>query len=186
MTAGKEAKAKAFIMLYVADYYLPTLQALSTGKEVWDKLKELYRAQTVARHLQLRQELVQLRMTGAESITMFISRARRIWTDLNTCGDTMDEAQIVLAVLAGLPKSYGVISRIIQSSDNVASLSVDTVLQKLLPVEQELASTGEKSMALMAQARKGPGQPLSKRKCFNCGEFGHIAVNCPGMSAIAL
>jgi len=101
---GDSLKALALIGLNVKEHHLSTLDACTTAKEAWTKLESTYKAKTMARRLQLKRELNNLKKGTSEPLPKYISRVRTIWNDLKASGHDIKESEVVLNVLAGLPK----------------------------------------------------------------------------------
>ena len=155
-----DKKALAQIVLHVKDHHLTALAACATAKIAWTTLKTTYEAQTNARKLQLRRELTQLRMGAAEPLTVYAARAKTIQTQLTTAGYSTSDQDVALQFLAGLPPAYGMISTVLTAGDQ--PLKIDTMLPKLLPVEQQMQpSARTQEAALLAKPNRGFGRGRS-------------------------
>ncbi|PRW60221.1 hypothetical protein C2E21_1152 [Chlorella sorokiniana] len=75
-------------------------------------------------------------MGATEPLTVYAARAKTIQTQLTTAGDTASDQDVALQFLAGLPPAYGVINTVLTAGDQ--PLKIDTMLPKLLPVEQQM------------------------------------------------
>jgi len=187
-------KALALIGLNVKEHHLPTLDKCKTGKEAWNALEATYKAKTMARRLQLKKELNNLRKTASEPLPKYVSRVRSIWNDLKATGHDIKESEIVLNVLAGLPKEYETMVAILEASEK--ELELDDVLSKLLNVEQRVNRQDEQEAAYIARgykkdysksSRPGHKRSYDKRKptgkdseveCYYCHKKGHIKADC--------
>jgi hypothetical protein len=175
--AALDEKALALIMLSVRDYHLSALADCETAKEAWDKLAATHKAKSIARRTMLRKELTSLKMDEDELLAMYVARATSIQDLLIAAGYAVREDEIVLAVLAGLPKQYDMVITVLESSDG--ELHLDEVLPKLMNVEQRnpVREAGEK--AFFAQGRtRNEGSNRNSRECWYCGKTGHIRANC--------
>jgi hypothetical protein len=187
VNAAIDQKAKSFIGMYVEDHLLPIVDDANTAKEAWDAFKASYVRNSSSSRLHLRRDLNSLKMEGAETLTMYFARARRIRDDLVAIGDQIDDDQVAMSILAGLPKQYDTVITVMQHGNQ--KLNLDTCLANLLPMESKLArAEEEESMAAAHTARfnkgkhkKGPwndSRERDDRTCYYCGEKGHIKVNC--------
>ncbi|GAQ89817.1 Transposon-encoded protein with ribonuclease H-like integrase domains [Klebsormidium nitens] len=103
----------------------------------------------------------------------------------------MKPNELTWSVLAGLPKTFSILRRILEASESAISL-VDAILPKLLVHEQEFyKSPKEKSgggsdpAVTYVAGRKGKEKvhgkdesPGKGPKCYNCAWCGHIARKC--------
>ena len=178
-TANK--KALAHIILHVKDHHLATLAPCTSAKTAWQTLKATYDAQTNARKLLLRREMTQLKMGAAEPLTVYAARAKNIQTQLTTAGDTASDEAIALQFVAGLPPAYEMIGTVLTTGDQ--ALKIDTILPKLMHVEQQMKPDEHpREAALMGKRGYSSRSGLSntgERICYYCGEPGHIKADCP-------
>lgn len=140
-----DKKALAYIVLHVKDHHLATLSRCTTARSAWETLKTTYEAKTNARKLLLRRALTQLKMGATEPLTVYAARAKEIQTQLSSAGDAASDQDTALQFLAALPPAYGMISRVLTAGDQ--ELKIDTMLQKLLQVEQHMQPTERPSEA---------------------------------------
>jgi hypothetical protein len=166
-----DQKAKAMIGMTVEDHLLPLVDNAKTAKEAWDTFKARYVLNSASSRLHLRRDLNSLKMEGAETMSMYFARARRIRDDLVAIGDQIDDDQ-----------------------HGNQKLSLDTCLANLLPMESKLQrAEEEESVAVAHTAKFNKGKSKKglwnnsrnsdERTCFYCGEKGHIKMNCPTRKA---
>ena len=121
-TAINSAKAKAVMILNVETYIKPSLKDCANAKAAWDKLKTMHAQQSNAARLQLHGELTSLTKRAEESMAKYVARARQLKDNLVAAGDQINEEQVVLRTLAGLPANYAHH----QDSDNSGSRPANT------------------------------------------------------------
>ena len=202
--ATTDQKALSLIILHVKDHHLMTLAECATAKVAWETLKSTYEAKTNARKLLLRRELTQLKMGATEPLTVYAARAKDLKAQMSAAGNKVDDQEVAMQFLAGLPPTYGMISTVLVSSDR--PLKIDEMLPKLLPIEQLAQPERPSEAALYTNApgstagrgnggrgngrstagrgngrRSSSNHPqlrMSDRRCFYCDKNGHIARDC--------
>jgi gag-polypeptide of LTR copia-type len=80
------AKARALIPLYVRDQHLSTVRGWATAKEVWTALQKVFSAKNEARRLQLKRDLISLRLDNSVTLIKYVARARDIQDRMTTAG----------------------------------------------------------------------------------------------------
>ena len=102
---------------------------------------------------------------------------------LLAAGHTMEESELVMCILAGLPRDFDTVVAVLEISDH--KLELDTVLSKLLQAEQRL-SREEKpdnraffsSRSSNQKHRTGTSSTGSIKECCYCGRRGHLKADC--------
>jgi len=169
------------IQMSVKPVHLNSVTAVSTAKDAWDALKDIFEARDNARLLQLVHELSNLKKDGDENIIKYTSRAKGLRQKLAMLGKQVDENTLVLQIRSGLPAEYDMIKTVLESMDGKRNLA--EVSAKLLTVEQRASrgrsssSTGVKSQAFSASATK---KPWDKKAvvCYYCDKKGHMKRDC--------
>lgn len=191
-------KAVALIGLHVADHHLDMVDNSVSAEACWTSLENLYRARSNARQLQLRQELNSIKKGAGESVSVYVGRARQLWRDLTACGVTMTEHEVTQCLLAGLPSEYDILVTVLEIPNQ--ALTMDTVLPRLLTVEQRSGRVPGETKALLSKPvlprapkskdrdkSKHSSKPVAKvktkGKCWHCGEPGHHRQDCPKLKS---
>jgi len=91
--------ALATMQMSVKPVHLHSVKAVSTAKDAWDALKDIFEARDNARLLQLMRELSNLEKDGDETIMKDTSRAKGIRQELAMLGNQVEENPLVLQIL---------------------------------------------------------------------------------------
>ena len=180
-TAHKDdGKALALIGLAVEDQFLPCVGRCKTAREAWEALADIYKSRSNARVLILKRQLTSMVLGESEPLTKYIGRAQAVRDQLAAIGHSVDDSDVVLAVLNGLPEQYNTLVTVIENMDPMPSLN--EVLSKLLLVEQRAPPSAHKApdQALYTNVQK-PGPPGFQREnriCHYCKKKGHLIKDC--------
>lgn len=186
---ANDKKARTLIGLSIEDHFLPTIKRCTTAKQAWDALETLYQSQSQARLLQLKRQLSTVRLLPSEPLAKYAARAQAIRDQMEAAGSSIDEKDLVLAILDGLPQEYDTVSTTILTSSDAAALELPTVLSKLLLVEQRHSShSNNPNTALYTSVLKpgqhqhggggGGGFNREMRTCHYCKKQGHLIKDC--------
>ena len=180
--SNTDEQALAFIGLCVRDHHLPTIARCETAKQAWEALEAVYQARSTARRLQLKRELNSLKKRPDEELTKYVARAKDIRDQLAAAGKGPDDQEVTMSLLAGLPSEYDVLVTVLETSDTL--LDPDSVLAKLLTVEQRAASARPTAGEQAFYSSRHRGAPAPKRssaeqrECYYCGKKGHLKKDC--------
>ena len=187
---GADEKALAQLALHVKDFHLATLSKAESAKDAWETLEAVYQAKSTARRLQLKRELNNLRKEPSEALTKYVSRATDLRDQLIAAGHTIEDSEVVMSVLAGLPKEFDTVVAVLEITDD--KLELDVVLAKLLQAEQRLAREEKADNRALftntpSRQRYGMGSVGTTGKmgtsgrdkeCWHCGKRGHLKADC--------
>ena len=177
-----DQRALALIGLSVEDCYLPTIGECTTAKAAWDTLAKMYTAQSNARLLQLKRQLSTLSLDPAEPLAKYVARAQAIRDQLKVAGSSLDDLDLVLAVLDGLPQEYDTVRTALLTASG--DLKLADVLSKLLLVEQREVNDPNAALYVSVSRygqHQGGGPPdynRETRTCHYCKKQCHLIKDC--------
>ena len=154
------------------------------ARSVEPNLEGMPQEQDSSSKLNLKRELNALRLEQGESLTKFVARARSLKDAMAAAGYKVEDDEIVLSVLSGLPAEYDMAVTAITAMGD--ELRLEDVLSKLLQAEQRLRgkpsepSAEEKAYVVKAKPRRFGDRNGARPKvqCFYCGKPGHIQAEC--------
>ena len=172
-------EAQGIIGLSVENYLLRDIEEAESARAAWALLEKKFKAKDTSSLLLLRQQLTTLHKEPTEAISVYLARAKDLQTSLTTAGSNLQEAEVVLSVLGGLPEPFAMAVEILQLSDE---LTFQKVLPKLLQVEQRVQQSVQQQVLKDATAVQAYGASAGDVKtCFYCNQPGHIKVQCHKM-----
>ena len=187
-TAGElgrlDEQAMSLMVLNVKPHHMPTFRRHPTARGAWAALAQAFRSRGPARALNLRREMAGLRMRRDESVVRYFSRGKELAWELTELGSDIEDAQLVPALLAGLPSKYELTATVLAMQPG---LTVETAQEQLQAAEARLGldhkadRVAEVANALAAAglADRRVRRGRERRRCYKCDEIGHIKRDCP-------
>ena len=90
----------------IKDHLIPQVSSLETPKQMFDALTRMFEGKNINRKMTLRQQLKNVKMQSSESMHSYFSRAHQIKEQLEAIGDTVENDEIVISTLNGLPRIW--------------------------------------------------------------------------------
>ena len=197
----KSQKGLAIIALSLKDNILMSLgiAGMRSGAEAWSKLQATYAQQSTTTKLFYRQRFAQLRMEEGEDVLLFVNRVTATVDEMKAAGVSVDEEDVVVKLLLGLPRSWSALVTALETVDS-KQLTRDFVVSRLLHErvkQRELGAGHESALLAVRPAAAAPwsgqqrkkqqqhGKPKAefKGECYNCGKQGHVMRDCKSKKA---
>ena len=180
-----DMKAASQIRLCLAKNVLANVIGLSTTKELWEKLEELYQTKSISNRLYLKEQFHKLQMNEGTSISDHLSILNGIVSELESIGVKIDDEDKALRLIWSLPSSYKHMQPILMyGKENVV---FSEVTSKLISEERRLKDgnngSHENSALVVGNGRKNKSSMKKKVICWGCGEPGHVKKECPNGGA---
>jgi hypothetical protein len=99
-------KANRIIVDSIKDHLIPRVSSLTTPKQMFKALSRLYEGKNINRKMTLRTQLKNVKMQNSETIQSYFTRVSQIKEQLEAIGDTIEEVELVMTTLNGLPESW--------------------------------------------------------------------------------
>jgi hypothetical protein len=99
-------KAKRIIVDSIKNHLIPHVSALKTPKQMMDALSHLFEGKNINQKMTLRTQLKNVKMQNSETIQSYFTRVSQIKEQLEAIGDLVEEAELMMTTLNGLPNSW--------------------------------------------------------------------------------
>jgi hypothetical protein len=179
--AKKDRKAKAYFQGNMTDNVFKLIIDCETTKALWEKLKKMYASKGITRGVLLKRKLTNMSL-GGMSISEYVSTAKETAGELLEAGYEVDDEEVIMHILAGLPGSYDTVVEILENSTK--QLKLEDIEARLMNYEERMngrrgGSSNSMALAAMGFSRGGYGKQGKGKRCFECGDTRHERAQCP-------
>jgi hypothetical protein len=99
-------KEKRIIVDSIKNHLIPQVSALKTPKQMMDALSRLFEGKNINWKMTLRTQLMNVKMQNSETIQSYFTRVSQIKEQLEAIGESVEEVEITMTTLNGLPNSW--------------------------------------------------------------------------------
>ena len=99
-------KAKRIISYSIKDHLIPHVFSFKTPKEVYDALKKMFEGNNINQKMALRNHLKNVKIQNSETIQSYFTRVSQIKEQLEAVEENVEEGEIVMTTMNGLPRSW--------------------------------------------------------------------------------
>ena len=99
-------KAKRSIADSIKDHLMPQVSSLNTPKDMFDSLTKLFEGKNINQKMTLRNQLKNVKIQNVETIQSYFTRVSRIKEQLEAVDEEVENAEIVMTTLNGIPRSW--------------------------------------------------------------------------------
>lgn len=195
---GKDAKAKAKLILTIDASLYVHIKDAKTSKELWDKLKSLFDDSGFARRISLLRTLISTRLDNCDSMSSYVSQLVDTAQKLRGTGFKIDEEWVGSLLLAGLPEKFSPMIMAIEHSG--IPITTDSIKSKLLDMEDEVGKAGSAFGVKTGWQSNRTTEYRTKRyggstggtstvpvrsdiRCYRCKQPGHFKNKCPNAAS---
>ena len=98
--------AKIIIANSIKDNLIPQVSSMETPKEMFDALSRLFEGRNINKKMTLINQLKSVRAQKSETMQSYFTRVAQIKDQLEAIGDMVEEAEVVMTTLNGLPRDW--------------------------------------------------------------------------------
>lgn len=178
----KDKKAQALIGLSLSDELLENVREVTTAKEMWLKIRDVFERHTLLNKLSARRKFYTATKQDSETILQFANRIGYLASTLKSMGITVDQCEMAMALLNGLPEEY---DPLISALDAVSStedetLKFDYIKARVMQEEQRISMRSDQAAIKTETAAllSNQGKVADRPRCTNCGKLGHLEDRC--------
>ena len=131
-------EARAIIGLSISDDDLQLIGDCDSAAEQWKCILDLYQRKTLLNKVLIHRKFYSVKMATNEMVMPFISRVRQIAADCKAMDVPIDDTEMEMTVLCGLPSKFDNLIVAIDAATADTSLSMDFVKSRLLQEEQRM------------------------------------------------
>ena len=187
----------------IIDHLVPQI-----SEKMFKTLKKLFEHSSINVTLTLRNKLSNMKMTKSENIASYFMRITELRDKLNSSGDSLEEKDLVMTTLNGIPPYWESFIQTISGRTKFPKFDKlweeCTQEETLIVARQRLHGTQPKeNQAFVSHAKKGKGRvrkyynhkhqdkrsssppdqkkqkkDLSQIQCYRCKKYSHYASSC--------
>src|SRR5712692_4477098 len=164
----KLVMAKRIIADSIKDHIIPQVSSLKTPKSMLDALTKLFEGKNINRKMTLRNQLKNVKIQNAETIQSYFTRVSQIKEQLEAIDEEVENAEIVMTTLNGLPRSWDAFIQGICARKKLIKFS--RLWEECSQEEARLAAREEKmgneDQALTAHSKKERRKPYKGKNSY--------------------
>ena len=135
---------------------MPHVSSFKTPKELYDALKKMFELKNINQKMTFKSQLKNLKIWNSETIQSYFTRVVQIKEQLEAVEENVEEREIVMTTLNGLPRSWdsfiqGICARSKLISFNKLREKCAQVEAKLVTREEKMGATDDQAPAVYTQ-----------------------------------
>lgn len=169
------------IGLSLSDEMLKNVEHTTTALEMWTEVCNVHQRHTLLNKLTARRDFYTATMRSGEKILPYINRVRQMACTLESMGVAIDEKEMAMAVLNGLPDRFqSIITALDAIGDDDDSFTFDKVRSRLLQEEirSQIRGVRDSTRAALLNNMGSSSTFSSSKKCSHCGMTNHTEPYC--------
>ena len=180
----KDKTARMAIGISLSDEMLKNVRHTTTALEMWQEICNVHQRHTLLNKLAARRDFYTATMKQGEQMLVYINRVRQMASHLESMDVKIDEKEMAMAVLNGLPSSFRTLITALDAiGDDDPSFAFDKVRSRLLQEERRTSMlrnsshTSQQASALVNLSGKQPRR-ANRKYCSHCHRTNHTEPYC--------
>ncbi|KAG5872213.1 hypothetical protein JTB14_029822 [Gonioctena quinquepunctata] len=170
-------RALAAIISGVKTHIYIEIRELKSGKEVWDRLRNIFESKGFSRVAALIEQLVLIRFSECSGMDEYLNKKMKIAQQLKSIDTEIKSGVLAALIFVSIPDYF---KPLIMALENCGlELTTDLVKERLLAEAAKYENDGKES-ALISNKQDIRGYKMHKfrGKCNNCHKYGHKSKIC--------
>ena len=174
----RNEQAYATLLLTVSSGTLVHVQNLTSAREIWLKLGELYSVRGyTARHLVLK-DLMTTKLAGESSVGQYVDKLKSHGQKLLDMGHPVSPWILTSLLLHNLGETYEPFVASVLQTVRDQEPDFDTVVHQLVDEERRKQSSDSTTVLFSKAKPKAKGDNVSQKTCHHCKKGGHVQADC--------
>ena len=170
----KDRKALAIISLSLADSQLMHVRKAKTSNEAWNNLVNHFETKSLANKLFLRKKFFRTEMQESDDMLTHINAMNTLSQQLEAVGAEVSEDDLVITILASLPKQYETLITALETRPE--KLTLEFITARLLHEESKFKEQQKSDTSAYVSKPIPPRKPW--KPCKHCGKTNHPEWRC--------
>ncbi|XP_074373697.1 uncharacterized protein LOC141714052 [Apium graveolens] len=181
--SSKGPRALSIIHTAMSESIFTRIMTCETGKEAWDKLKELYEGNARIKRMQvlnLKRDFETLAMKEKDTIQDYYDNLMGVINKMRLMEEDVPDSKIVEKLFVSLPERFESKLSSLEDSKDISELSLSELINSLQAQEQRRAMRNKETEnavegAFLAKTQK---QKIKFTQCGHCKKNGHEEKDC--------
>jgi transposase InsO family protein len=176
----QDKQARGKILLNVSNEMLTVVAGLDTAHATWIALREDYLGDLQARRSTIMSQVTRLKQGSRQSVKEYIQEGRKLLLKLRALEMPNPDMMLVPCFKNGIDAKFKSHSlphlNAREFEDNFEALS--SHFERITMGMEDAAGYTQRVEARVNQAQARKSRGPERRRCFNCGQVGHLKRNC--------
>ncbi|CAH2091010.1 unnamed protein product [Euphydryas editha] len=168
ITPAKDQRALARICLSVKSNCIQYLRSVTTAKQAWEKLKEVFEDKGLYRRVLLLRKLHRSNYNDYSSMGEYIDGVMTLVQQLADIGRVIEDKEVAELLLSGLPQEFDVLVSSLETANILENLTSEAVRARLL--QEEFRKQSDNGVSIPSES--------SFIVCHYCKKPGHVKSKC--------